>query len=456
MTEAVILVPGIMGSELRKGDEVIWPGTLAELLLPYAHMEDLLQDNLRPTDVIRRFSISEQYDDLISFLEACGFSEDHNPATLKVFPYDWRKDNALAASLLADVVDAMAASLGRDPEIDLVAHSMGGLVGRCYLESGSYSLRPGFSAVKRLITIGTPHRGAPMALAAALGQKKRLFLSAQQVQRLANDPRFPSVYQLMPPLAEPFAWNRASTSRHAPVDVFASAAALGLHAEGMASAKTFHDLLDPSRRPKHVRYFCFAGTRQDTANSIQVTFSQQGAGHLLECECEDAGDGTVPTWSGSLPGVQMEPVGGVHGELYKDGRLKRVLADLLGKPGVLLAVGTTPQISVLHKVVEPGAATRVTLDFPQDTTTVNGELRLRWATDKMGVQKPAGSVVAVFPLSYAGPAIDHLSLFALAPQHAGAYEFFFAPSGEAETVASTELLVQSVNPMACVAPRRTP
>src|SRR3712207_7538424 len=47
-----------------------------------------------------------------------------------------------------------------DAEVSLVAHSMGGLISRYYLESGRFNDRPGFRAVRRLITMGTPHRGA--------------------------------------------------------------------------------------------------------------------------------------------------------------------------------------------------------------------------------------------------------------------------------------------------------
>lgn len=35
MAEGVVFLPGIMGSELYLGDELIWPGTPAEMLFPY-------------------------------------------------------------------------------------------------------------------------------------------------------------------------------------------------------------------------------------------------------------------------------------------------------------------------------------------------------------------------------------------------------------------------------------
>lgn len=46
--------------------------------------------------------------------------------------------------------------LGPDTRLDVVAHSMGGLVSRCYVEREG-----GASAVARLVTCGTPHAGSP-------------------------------------------------------------------------------------------------------------------------------------------------------------------------------------------------------------------------------------------------------------------------------------------------------
>ncbi|MGC1783631.1 MAG: hypothetical protein WA708_13995 [Acidobacteriaceae bacterium] len=52
--------------------------------------------------------------------------------------------------------------------------------------------------IKRLM-VGTPHRGATLALTAAVGPEKRLFLSASQVLQLVSDPRYPALYELLPP-----------------------------------------------------------------------------------------------------------------------------------------------------------------------------------------------------------------------------------------------------------------
>ena len=442
MTEVVILVPGIMGSILENSNhEVIWPGSPHQLIFPYTKMAELLNPQLTATDVIRNVSISDQYVDLINSLNTCGFVE--NDKTLKVFPYDWRKDNVLAVNELAKCIDELVDHFGDECEIDLVAHSMGGLICRYYLESDKYTNRTGFLKIKCLLTIGTPHRGSPVALAAALGQEKRLFLNAKQVQQVASDINFPSLNQLLPPIDEPFAWNRSSNARFSPLNIYdkAVATSLGLVNQNLNSASNFHAGLNLSRRPQHVRYFFFVGTRQTTTNSVQIS-SSSGKLSVIKIDRDDAGDGTVPIWSSLQSGIQTEPVGGEHGELYKNSGLKSTLATLLGKPGVLLARGQTAEISVLNKVVTPGDSTQVTIDFPRGTTNVAGLLELKWVVNRSGIVSPAAPVTNTYPITYSGPKVDHLAVLMDAPNNIGIYELSYYSNNVKE--ASTELFVQDI------------
>jgi pimeloyl-ACP methyl ester carboxylesterase len=74
--------------------------------------------------------------------------------------YDWRKSvNDSATNYLIPWIDRARSRSGQSKVI-LVTHSMGGLVSRSYLQSDAYAAR---NDVERLITLGTPHRGAPEA-----------------------------------------------------------------------------------------------------------------------------------------------------------------------------------------------------------------------------------------------------------------------------------------------------
>ena len=74
------------------------------------------------------------------------------------FPYDWRRDNRVAAHQLAASCRQWLASRRQqypDAQLVLLGHSMGGLVSRYYLE-----VLGGWRDTRRLITFGTPYRGS--------------------------------------------------------------------------------------------------------------------------------------------------------------------------------------------------------------------------------------------------------------------------------------------------------
>ncbi len=78
---------------------------------------------------------------------------------LFVFPYDWRKDNVDSVKKLEEYVDLVRLIHPDASGIDIVAHSMGGLVSRRFILEN-----PG--VVDRLITVGSPFLGAPKAILA--------------------------------------------------------------------------------------------------------------------------------------------------------------------------------------------------------------------------------------------------------------------------------------------------
>ncbi|HBB54170.1 TPA: hypothetical protein DCZ79_01585 [Candidatus Nomurabacteria bacterium] len=121
--DPVIIIPGILGSSDKNGVWVIDP-------------------------------IFHTYDDLIETLKANGYVESANLFTM---PYDWRQSNVLTAVQLENKIDEVQ-NVCHCAKVDLVAHSMGGLVARQYIQSGNYE-----NDVDQLIFLGTPHLGAPFA-----------------------------------------------------------------------------------------------------------------------------------------------------------------------------------------------------------------------------------------------------------------------------------------------------
>jgi hypothetical protein len=106
--------------------------------------------------------IMHTYDNLWEALRAAGYEKDK---TLFAFPYNWRQSNATTSKILAekilDVKNICVDAALEDYDcsmVDLVAHSMGGLIARAYIEGDKY-----LNDVDQLIFLATPQRGAPMA-----------------------------------------------------------------------------------------------------------------------------------------------------------------------------------------------------------------------------------------------------------------------------------------------------
>src|SRR5215217_4684149 len=109
------------------------------------------------------------------------------------FPYDWRRDNRVAARRLKRQahgwLDAWRASSGAsDAKLVLVGHSMGGLVARYFIEC-----LDGWRDTRTLVTFGTPYRGSVSALETLANGKKVKFLDVTRVVRSLT-----SIHQLLP------------------------------------------------------------------------------------------------------------------------------------------------------------------------------------------------------------------------------------------------------------------
>lgn len=219
----VILIHGILGAKLRHTDtsEEIWIGPLRKLL--FSDYRDLAlgidPDTLEPLpDNHQAFAITDQaagvdfYGRIVAMLEqAGGFAPGETGQSVEaggrryyLFLYDWRQDNVVSAAGLNDLIEQIRADYA-DPDlkVDIVAHSMGGLVTRYFLRYGTQDVLDdnefpvnlwGKSRVRRVILLGTPNLGSVSALHAFIEGIKVAF-GRIPTEVLAT---MPSVYQLFP------------------------------------------------------------------------------------------------------------------------------------------------------------------------------------------------------------------------------------------------------------------
>ncbi len=145
--------------------------------------------------------------------------EDVQPklgASVVLFPYDFRLGVIAAAKRLAAEMARRLAD--RRQQVIIVAHSRGGLVARYWLGP----LR-GARCCRALITLGTPHRGAPKALdwlvnGVRVGPGPVAALSSSLLaDAAAGLQEWPSTYDLLP--RYPAVRDEKSGSEHYPYEL---------------------------------------------------------------------------------------------------------------------------------------------------------------------------------------------------------------------------------------------
>ena len=167
----VIVVPGITATDLvddypLKADE-IWTMVFNKAHDRIAlHPDDLRYEAIEPAHVVAG-QVFPVYRDLIHALRHELSARADRPTPVFAFPYDWRMDVCATAKKLGRFVDEVIARTkllkhyGRaeDLKVDLVGHSMGGLVITEYL-----ARRGRRSGVEKVATIGTPFLGSIEAI----------------------------------------------------------------------------------------------------------------------------------------------------------------------------------------------------------------------------------------------------------------------------------------------------
>ncbi|MEM6453187.1 MAG: lecithin--cholesterol acyltransferase [Cyanobacteria bacterium P01_D01_bin.105] len=222
MKDMVIILPGILGSVLQKDGKDLWAisgqsiwnlvtrskETIKSLELGFDDPTlDDLGDGIRATALIEDVHLVPGLMKVDGYTQTTRMITDNfqvtqgdiytdpvdKAANLYHFPYDWRRDNRVHARKLKALIDIRLKcwrekSGAADAKVILLAHSMGGLVSRYYLE-----VLGGWRDARALFTFGTPHRGSINGLNFLANDYKKLFFDLTNVMRSLT-----SVYQLLP------------------------------------------------------------------------------------------------------------------------------------------------------------------------------------------------------------------------------------------------------------------
>ena len=223
-TPPVILIPGVLGSRLvdKSKRTEVWPGGTLQLLagskenleLPFdPQTAEPLPDGLEPGGLFEDVLASDFYGAILRTLRQSGgfvagkLGEPADPRARRyyVFSYDWRQDNVTSARRLDALIEKVRRDYA-DPalRVNIIAHSMGGLVTRYYLRYGTTDALKGEGAfpinmsgaakVGSVILLGTPNLGSVSSLQSML-LGHRVGLRVIRPETLAT---MPSVYELLP------------------------------------------------------------------------------------------------------------------------------------------------------------------------------------------------------------------------------------------------------------------
>jgi pimeloyl-ACP methyl ester carboxylesterase len=301
-THHVIVVPGIMGSQLGLlrtaplPNDIVWVdpidiqiGRLATLRLP---------GTAGPSEgrVVSLGVVLYSYLKLKLHLRAAGLA-------VSFHDYDWRLG-------IDELGRTFAERLRNEPakRLAIVAHSMGGLVSRAAVAL------PGAERVERVLLLGSPNSGSFATIQALRGT----YAVVRKIARLANEASaedlageifntFPSLYHMLPAdLLDAGVWPSVGPRPKAEL--------LG-HARAMQST-----LAQPDSR-----FTCIVGIGEETVTSVRRRADD------FEYTITRHGDGTVPAISAALPGVPSHYARVAHSDLTRDRVVAAAVIDLLRK-----------------------------------------------------------------------------------------------------------------------------
>jgi pimeloyl-ACP methyl ester carboxylesterase len=338
--DLVVILPGILGSVLQKDGKDLWgvsQGAIWDIITSQGKSLNALnvqQDDPNAEDLgdgISAVRLVEDVTIIPGFFKVDGYTRttrmitenfsnvtqgniyldpDDRAANFYHFPYDWRRDNCANAKIFKRLLDKRLKcwrkySNNPNAKVILLAHSMGGLISRYYLE-----VLGGWQDCKALYTFGTPYRGSLQALDFLANGYKQAFIDLTQAMRSMGS--MTSVYQLMPRYEALKIGNQFYRIAESPVDLPTS-----IDRAKALDALEFHHTMDRAvkKNLKDPIYLASGlvthtniGVMQPTKQSAEllngkISTSEALPDKLLNRPNLSDGDGTVPKVSATP--VQM-------------------------------------------------------------------------------------------------------------------------------------------------------
>jgi pimeloyl-ACP methyl ester carboxylesterase len=345
-----IIVPGITASYLTDEyplpHQTIWSVMTKEYERAGMHPDDLRYEAIEPARVVPGQVFEVAYRELIEELRYNLRTAEDKPVPVFVFAfaYDWRQPlDAIELQLAAFIEEVIARTrllrhydregYAGAPKVNLVGHSMGGLIIAGYLQRAGAAAR-----VHKVATLATPFGGSFEAVIKVTTGTADLGVSAPSSREREAARLTPSLYHLLPSFAEgvdidpalpqslfdPAVWQPSILKT---IEDYIRQHGLGRRAIPEQAATLFTTMLAAARDHRAriasldlaqcgltpAQWLCVAGAGSDTR--VQLAVRRNGRtpefsfrtkdrmnlwGKAAEERTSQTGDGTVPL-AGALP-----------------------------------------------------------------------------------------------------------------------------------------------------------
>ncbi|MEK7155368.1 MAG: hypothetical protein AAB734_00660 [Patescibacteria group bacterium] len=317
---SVVFIPGIKGSVLTSGSDTLWPPTLWSNDVPQLALNEAGEsvNDIQVDGILDTFYTTPIYAPVSDFLDS--LVTDETIRGWLPLAYDWRfmpeqvlddgvKTNEGTVDILQQIEDL--ASQSKSGKVTLVAHSMGGLMGKAIIKRLQQEGKD--DLIDSFVMVGSPQLGTPQAIAAILhgdgeGLLGGFIVHPAHARTLSQN--MPSAYNLLP---SPAYFNAVSDSvitfadvgftqdwralwgnfintyspffefmtgqgvaRTNPPDSFLNIPEV-VRTDLMAAADDFHATYDTYEIPAHIRVVQVAGWGRPTVKAVEY-----GTNHLLQ------------------------------------------------------------------------------------------------------------------------------------------------------------------------------
>ena len=389
----VVFLPGIMGSTLSRNGKLVWAPSagavlqavrtfghsIMDLQLPEGTGDEHPADGVEPVAVMPDVHVLPGlwtahvgYGSLLAWLESTfGLVQvipGGAPGNFLPVAYDWRLSNRYNGRRLKILVEpALERWRGRGGEyaearVVFICHSMGGLVARWYIQREG-----GAEVTRKLITLGTPHRGAVRSLEQLVnGVHKGPGPFGVDLTRFARS--LPSTHQLLPE----YACLESVGSLLKTTEVALPELSAAMVADGMR----FHEELDSTSNPTWGAVFDLhpiQGQKQQT-----VTTARLAGGRVVTLSTigqkDEGGDATVPALSAMPKAVVPDSplvrhVTERHGALQGNRSVFDEIEGILNASEVVHRAATDLPVDVrVAEVLNPGEDLAVEAAFREEDT----------------------------------------------------------------------------------------